>query len=57
MLKTSYCNALMTSLKIKKVIITSQNLDGLKSVMQTDSDLSEEMKQFITSIKYWYNFY
>ncbi len=50
--ETSYCNALMTSLKIKKVIITSQNLDGLKSVMQTDSDLSEEMKQFITSIKY-----
>lgn len=50
--ETTYCKALMTSLNIKKVIITNQNLEELKGIMKNDNELSEEMKQFITSVKY-----
>lgn len=50
--ETNYCIALMNALKIKKAIITSENLEPLKQAIGSDSTLSEEMKQFISSIRY-----
>lgn len=50
--ETNYCTALISTLNIKKAIITSENLEPLKQVMNNDSTLSEEMKQFISSIRY-----
>lgn len=50
--ESNYCNVLMESLQIKQVILTSENLDLLKGSMEADSLLSDEMKQFISSIKY-----
>lgn len=50
--ETNYCNSLVGSLNIKKIIITSENLDDLKAVIDSDDKLSEEMKQFIGTIHY-----
>lgn len=50
--ETSYCNALINTLGIKQVIVAEENLDALKSAMKSNERLSEEMKDFISVIKY-----
>lgn len=50
--ETSYCNALVNTLGIKQVIVTEENLDALKSAMKSNERLSEDMKDFISVIKY-----
>ncbi len=50
--ENNYCNALVSSLNIKKIILTSENLNELKIAINNDTSLSEEMKQFIRTIQY-----
>lgn len=50
--ETNYCTALIQSLNIKKVIITKESLEELKTIMKNDNNLSEEMKKFINGINY-----
>ncbi|MCI9233586.1 MAG: hypothetical protein HFH08_03185 [Bacilli bacterium] len=50
--ETDYCKALVNTLGIKQIIVTSENLDSLKSIMKSNSHIPEEMKDFISVIKY-----
>lgn len=50
--ETNYCTALIESLNIKKIIITSENLNEIKANIKNDNILSEEMKNFINSVNY-----
>ncbi len=50
--EANYCNALVNTLGIKQVIIAEENLDALKSAMKSNERLSEDMKDFISVIKY-----
>lgn len=50
--ETNYCTALVNTLGIKQVIVASENLDALKSTMNANERLSEDMKDFISVIKY-----
>ncbi len=50
--ENNYCLALMDTLSVKQVIVASENLDSLKSIIKTDNHLSEEMKAFISMIQY-----
>ncbi len=50
--EANYCTALVNTLGIKQMIVTAENLDELKSAMKSNERLSENMKDFISVIKY-----
>lgn len=50
--RSVYCNALVDSLRIKQLIVTNENLGNFVKATPNISQFSEEMKTFISSIKY-----
>lgn len=50
--ESDYCLALMSTLNVKQIIVTKENLDTFKNITNSVDTLSEDMKQFISVIKY-----